>query len=262
MGAVRGYHETIESHELPPPRAPRDEDDTTPGGTVLKKHQIDLLELFLETEALRFGDFTLKSGRKSPYFVNTGCINSGDTMNRLAGCYVGRLQELAESGLEFDVIFGPAYKGIPLAVAAASIWFARTGRDVGWCFDRKEIKDHGDGGQLVGSPIAGKKIVLIDDVLTAGTSMREALDIIAGVPGAEAVAALISVDREEKGKGDLPATRELSLEKGLPVHSIVGIREAARHLHENDLGGVRRIDDESYERLQAYWSQYGATSDQ
>jgi orotate phosphoribosyltransferase len=226
---------------------------------VLKTHQIEFLELMLESEALRFGDFTLKSGRRSPYFVNTGCFHTGRTTERLAECYVGRLVDLVEEGLEFDVVFGPAYKGIPLCVAIATAWHRRTGRDVGWCFDRKEAKDHGDRGRLVGAPIQGRRILLVDDVLTAGTSMRAALDIIDDVPDARAVAALISVDREEVGRGGtLAATKELEAERGLPVHSIVGIRDAVRHLHENDVGGRRHVDDGTLARMQEYWKQHGA----
>jgi orotate phosphoribosyltransferase len=228
---------------------------------VLKPHQIEFLDLLLESGALRFGDFTLKSGRKSPYFINTGCFHTGDTTERLATCYVRRLEDLVEDpGLEFDVVFGPAYKGIPLAVAIASVWHRRTGRDVGWCFDRKEAKDHGDRGRLVGAPIEDRRILLVDDVLTAGTSMRAALGIVAETPGARAVAAIISVDRQERGRGELAATKELEVEQGLPVHSIVEIREAAAYLHENDVGGVRHVDDAMYGSLEAYWREHGATA--
>jgi orotate phosphoribosyltransferase len=225
---------------------------------VLKTHQIEFLELMLESEALRFGDFTLKSGRRSPYFVNTGRFHTGGTMERLAECYAGRMEELVAEGLEFDVVFGPAYKGIPLCVAIAIAWNRRTGRDVGWCFNRKEAKDHGDRGRLVGAPVEDRRLLLVDDVLTAGTSMREALDILDGIPGARAVAALISVDREEKGRGDLPATKELEVERGLPVRSIVGIRAAVEHLHRHEIGGVRHVDDGTYARLREYWDLHGA----
>jgi orotate phosphoribosyltransferase len=226
---------------------------------VLKDYQIEFLELMLESEALRFGDFTLKSGRKSPYFINAGCFDSGDTIDRLAGFYAKRLADLAGEGLDFDVVFGPAYKGIPLAVATAVAWNRLTGRDVGWCFDRKEEKKHGDRGRLVGAALEDRRVVLVDDVVTAGTSMRHALSLFAEVPGVRTVAALIAVDREEKGKTDRAATVELGEEFGFPVHSIVGIRAAAEYLHANDVGGVRHVDEEAYARLRDYWAEHGAS---
>jgi orotate phosphoribosyltransferase len=228
---------------------------------MLRDHQITFLEVLLESQALRFGDFTLKSGRRSPYFINTGCFNTGATMDRLADCYVSRMQEIVEDGTEFDVVFGPAYKGIPLAVAIASSWNRLTGSDVGWCFNRKEAKDHGDKGRLVGAPIEGKRVLLVDDVLTAGTSMREALALIANVPDARPVGALISVDREERGQGDLAATMELQQEHGLPVHSIVGIGDAVAYLHENEVRGVRHVTDDAHALFVEYRSLYGVRSE-
>lgn len=181
------------------------------------------LELAIAVEALRFGGFTLKSGRHSPYFFNAGQFCRGQALHQLCACYRDAMQQ---SGIQFDMLFGPAYKGIPLAAALASEYaverHANPARDLPWSYNRKEVKDHGEGGQLVGAPLQGK-VVIIDDVLSAGTSAREAIDMIKQA-GAEPAALLIALDREERGQTELSAQQELIAE-GIPVVAIARLQD-------------------------------------
>jgi orotate phosphoribosyltransferase len=172
----------------------------------------EFLAYCLEREVLRFGEFKLKSGRVSPYFFNAGLFNRGSDLVRLGRYYA---EAIVDSGLEFDLIFGPAYKGIPLAAAAAVALQTEHGRDVPWAFNRKEAKDHGEGGTVVGAPLRGR-VLIIDDVITAGTAIREAVDIIRSA-GAEPVGVAIALDREERGRGDRSAIQEVEAEFGLRV---------------------------------------------
>lgn len=186
------------------------------------------LDLATRTEVLQFGEFTLKSGRQSPYFFNLGKISTGAAMAELADCYA---DALLSSSLEFDGLFGPAYKGIPL-VAAVACALARRGRDVPFTFNRKEAKDHGEGGNLVGAPLVGK-IVILDDVLTAGTALREAIDLI-GAAGASPVAALLAFDRQERGQGEKSTAQELADERQLQVFSIAGLSDLGTWLGDSE----------------------------
>jgi len=195
----------------------------------MSPHQRQFLELALAREALRFGAFTLKSGRVSPYFFNAGRFDSGAAMAGLGACYAAAL---AESGLAFDMVFGPAYKGIPLATATA-VALAGAGRDVPLAFNRKEAKAHGEGGLLVGAPLAGR-VVIIDDVITDGASKRESVDIIRAA-GAQPVAVLIALDRMERSgtEGNLSinsAVEEFTRDQGLPVHSIASLSDLLQYL--------------------------------
>ena len=188
-------------------------------------HKTRFLNLALDAQALRFGEFTLKSGRLSPYFFNAGLFNTGRLMRDLAATYADAIESNA---LEFDVIFGPAYKGIPLATAIA-VEFAARGRDVPLTFNRKEAKDHGEGGTLIGASLDGKKVLIVDDVISAGTAIREALNIIATNGGTVAGIA-IALDRQEKPGGiepssDLSATQALTQEVGVPVISVATLRD-------------------------------------
>jgi orotate phosphoribosyltransferase len=191
----------------------------------MQPHQTAFLELALEHQVLKFGQFTLKSGRISPYFFNLGQISSGAAMRRLAGAYAAAL---AQDGVGFDLLFGPAYKGIPLATAVACVLAdpssAGGGRDVPYAYNRKEAKDHGEGGTLVGAAIKGRKVVIVDDVLTAGTALREAVAQIRAA-GGEPVAALIALDRMERGKGATSAVAEMQADTGVRVISLVSVRE-------------------------------------
>lgn len=177
-----------------------------------------MLDLLLERECLRFGDFTLKSGRKSPYFINTGRLHRGGDLLAVGDCYA----ELIAARLgEVRVVFGPAYKGIPLALGAAAALEQRLGRAVDWCYDRKEAKDHGDGGAFVGAPLgAGTPVVIVDDVLTAGTALRESLAKLKPL-GCRVLGLVVSVDRCELGQGQETAAAEIARESGVPVLSLL-----------------------------------------
>ena len=195
---------------------------------MLSDAQRAFVELLVKREALKFGDFTLKSGRKSPYFINTGCFHRGGDLARLGAAYADAVRRAF--GDDVQTVFGPAYKGIPLALAAAAEYEKLVGRPVGWTYDRKEAKDHGDGGLFVGAPLAaGVKIVIVDDVLTAGTALRESLAKLKPT-GAAVAGAVVAVDRQEKGKGSLSAIEELRAELGITVAPIVTISEAADFL--------------------------------
>src|SRR3990167_1091881 len=183
---------------------------------LLKTHQQDFIRFALQKNVLKFGEFTLKSGRTSPYFFNAGLFNDGLSLATLGQCYA---QALVDSGLAFDVLFGPAYKGIPLAAATSIALSTLHQRNVPFEFNRKEAKTHGEGGNLVGAPLNGK-ILIIDDVITAGTAIREAIDIIKNA-GAEPAGVLIALDRQEKGQGELSAIQEVERDYGIPVCSIV-----------------------------------------
>jgi orotate phosphoribosyltransferase len=183
------------------------------------------IDLALARGALRFGRFTLKSGRESPYFFNAGLFNTGAALAALGACYA---DAVAAAGLEFDVLFGPAYKGIPLATATAVALAERHGRDVPWVFNRKEAKDHGEGGSLVGAPLAGR-ILIVDDVITAGTAIRESIGIIRAA-GAAACGVLLALDRQERGRGERSAVQEVEMEFGLPVTSIISLADLLEDL--------------------------------
>jgi orotate phosphoribosyltransferase len=183
-------------------------------------HQRQFLELAMARQVLRFGEFTLKSGRISPYFFNAGRFDSGAALAALGECYAAAL---AEAGTPFDMLFGPAYKGIPLATALACALAAR-GRDVPVAFNRKEAKEHGEGGRLIGAPLAGR-VLIVDDVITAGTAIRESLEIIREA-GATPCAVLIALDRQERGQvGERSAAQEVAAEFGLPVIAVAGLEQ-------------------------------------
>ncbi|MAT65080.1 MAG: orotate phosphoribosyltransferase [Gammaproteobacteria bacterium] len=190
-------------------------------------YQHEFLRFAIDNQVLRFGEFTLKSGRKSPYFFNAGLFNTGALLARLGRFYA---QAAVTAGVAFDVLFGPAYKGIPLAAATAIALADRHGRDVPYCFNRKEAKDHGEGGNLVGAPLAGR-VLIVDDVITAGTAVRESFDIIAAA-GAAPSGILISLDRQERGRGERSAIQEIEAEHGIPVISIVALDQLIDFLRD------------------------------
>lgn len=194
----------------------------------MKDYQREFIEFALAKEVLRFGEFTLKSGRTSPYFFNAGLFNTGGDLARLGRFYA---QALADSNIEFDLLFGPAYKGIPIATTTAVALADHHGMDMPYCFNRKEAKTHGEGGSLVGSPLQGK-IMLVDDVITAGTAIRESMEIIKA-HGAELSGVLIALDRQEKGQGELSAIQEVERDFDTQVIAIVTLADVVTYLEEN-----------------------------
>jgi orotate phosphoribosyltransferase len=193
----------------------------------MKDYQREFIEFALSKQVLRFGEFTLKSGRTSPYFFNAGLFNTGGDLARLGRFYA---TALVESKIDFDLLFGPAYKGIPIATTTAVALADHHGRDVPYCFNRKEAKTHGEGGSLVGSDLVGK-IMLVDDVITAGTAIRESMEIIKA-HGAELTGVLIALDRQEKGNGELSAIQEVERDFGTKVISIVSLGDVITYLEE------------------------------
>ncbi len=212
--------------------------------------QTTFIELLVARQALRFGDFTLKSGRKSPYFINTGCFNQGGDLARLGAAYAATIR--ARFGDDVAVVFGPAYKGIPLALAASQAYESMVGREVGWAYDRKEAKDHGDGGMFVGAPLKpGVSVVIVDDVLTAGTAMRETFAKLAPL-GVIVKGAVVAVDRQEKGRGQQTALEEIAAETGIIVAPIITISEAVAHLLTHDVNGMRFLSPADAARIHAH----------
>ena len=207
-------------------------------------YQREFIELALDLEVLRFGEFTLKSGRTSPYFFNAGLFDTGARLAALGRFYA---DAVVESGLDFDVLLGPAYKGIPIASAAAVQLSALHGRDVPWCFNRKEPKDHGEGGLIVGSPLQGRALV-VDDVITAGTAIREVKQIVDDA-GATLAGIVVAVDRQERGRGELSAIQEVERDFGVPVVSIISFDQIIEFIeqtgcHAEHLDAVRGYREE------------------
>jgi len=224
----------------------------------MQAYKREFIEFMLECGVLLFGDFTTKSGRRTPYFVNTGRYRTGSQLARLGRFYAQAATETFGGG--FDVLFGPAYKGIPL-VATTSVALAEAGRDVAWCFDRKEVKDHGEGGKLVGhSPRDGDRVLILEDVTTAGTSIRETVPKLRAAADVTLAGLLVSVDRRERGKGARAALDELADEFGMRTHAIVTIHEVIEHLHGREIAGKVVIDDELRARADAYLAEFGATA--
>ncbi|MBP6533434.1 MAG: orotate phosphoribosyltransferase [Arenimonas sp.] len=214
----------------------------------MKAYQQEFLSLAIGKQVLRFGEFTLKSGRLSPYFFNAGLFDDGDSLNAVSQCYA---QRILDSGLDFDMLFGPAYKGIPLATGTA-IALSRQGRNVPVAFNRKEAKSHGEGGTLIGAALKGR-VLIIDDVITAGTAIRESIEIIRA-QGAEVAGIVIALDREEVGKDSaLSASQEIRTQYGVAVISVVGLGELlAFSGRDAGLAQYRQA-------LQNYRNQYGVT---
>jgi orotate phosphoribosyltransferase len=191
----------------------------------VRMHQPDFIRLCLDLGVLRFGQFTLKSGRVSPYFFNAGLFNTGAAIASLGRFYA---HAAAISGVEFDMLFGPAYKGIPLVTATASAMAEHEGRNLPFAFNRKEAKDHGEGGTIIGAPLSGR-VLIVDDVITAGTAIRESVEIIRA-QGASPAGVLIALDREERGQGARSAVQEVRETLGLPVVSVLRLKDLLEHL--------------------------------
>ncbi|MCH9670165.1 MAG: orotate phosphoribosyltransferase [Gammaproteobacteria bacterium] len=216
----------------------------------MQDYQREFIEFAREHQVLRFGDFVLKSGRKSPYFFNSGLFNTGASLGKLGEYYA---RAIADSGLDFDVLYGPAYKGIPLAASIAIARSRHGGLETPYCFNRKEAKDHGEGGNLVGAELSGR-VVIVDDVISAGTSTRESIEIIAAA-NAQPVGLAVALDRQERGAGKRYASAEIEQDMGLKVISIVNLDTLVSYLEGNaDLGRYE-------ESIREYRAQYGAASD-
>ncbi|MCE7577936.1 orotate phosphoribosyltransferase [Aliivibrio fischeri] len=212
----------------------------------MKAYQREFIEFALEKEVLKFGEFTLKSGRKSPYFFNAGLFNTGRDLARLGRFYAAAL---VDSGIEYDVLFGPAYKGIPIATTTAVALADHHDTDKPYCFNRKEAKDHGEGGNLVGSALEGR-IMLVDDVITAGTAIRESMEIIQA-NGADLAGVLVAIDRQEKGKGELSAIQEVERDFNCSIISIVSLTDLISFLEE------KGDNAEQLEAVKAYRAEFG-----
>lgn len=214
------------------------------------QYQRDFIDLCVKLGVLRFGNFTLKSGRQSPYFFNAGLFNTGAAISAVGKAYAAALKA---SGLPFDMLFGPAYKGIPLVTAVASALFEQHGRNVPYAFNRKEAKEHGEGGRIVGSPLTGR-VLIVDDVITAGTAIRESIDIIKGA-GAHPAAVLLALDRQERAPGSVrSAVEEVRLSYDMPVVAVITLDDLLEHTASR--GGEAELSS-----LKAYRDQYGLKSE-
>ncbi len=212
----------------------------------MRDYQREFIEFAIEQNVLRFGEFTLKSGRISPYFFNAGLFNTGTALAKLGRYYAAAIED---AGVPFDVLFGPAYKGIPLAASAAVALSNDYNRDVPYVFNRKEAKDHGEGGNLVGAPLEGR-VMIIDDVITAGTAIREVMEIINAAQATPA-AVMIALNRMERGKGELSAIQEVERDYGMHVISIVSLEDIVAYL--TDVGGY----DDAIAAIAQYRAEYG-----
>jgi orotate phosphoribosyltransferase len=214
-----------------------------PTGIAMHAYQQEFLDFALDRGVLRFGRFTLKSGRVSPYFFNAGLFDTGGALARLGRFYA---QAIVDSGIAFDLLFGPAYKGIPLAAVTAAALFERHGIDLPYAFNRKEAKDHGEGGSIVGRGLAGR-VLIIDDVITAGTAVRESMDLIRGA-GAQPAGVVIALDRQERGRGERSAIQEVEADHGVPVAAIVRLAELVEYVGERGDVAPHLADIEAYRR--------------
>ena len=216
----------------------------------LKPYQRDFIEFALQLNVLRFGEFTLKSGRTSPYFFNAGLFNTGLALAKLGRFYAAAIMD---SGVGFDVLFGPAYKGIPIASAAAVALADQHQLDTPWCFNRKEAKDHGEGGNLVGAPLQGR-VLIIDDVITAGTAIREVMGLIANTD-AQPAGVVVALDRQELGKGELSAIQEVERDFAISVVSIINLNQLIQYMETQ--GTTAQSLSEHLPKVKAYREKYG-----
>jgi len=214
----------------------------------MKSHQQEFLNFAIKNDVLKFGEYTLKSGRLSPYFFNFGLFQTGSSLAKLGDYYA---QTIVDSKLEFDILFGPAYKGIPLVAVIAATLYEKHGRDYPYAYNRKEVKDHGEGGNIVGAPLQGK-VLVVDDVISAGTAIREAADIVHENKATLAGIA-ISLDRQEKGQGEKSAVQEVEEAYDISVLHIIGLDNVVQHIKES-------VDDpELLEKINAYRTKYGVS---
>ena len=222
----------------------------------MEQYKQEFIEFMIDCEVLKFGDFVTKSGRKTPFFVNTGFYRTGTQLRKLGEYYAKAIEQ--KFGFDFDVLFRPAYKGIPLTVAATMAISELYGKEIRYCSDRKEVKDHGDKGILLGSPMQDKdKVVIIEDVTTAGTSIQETLPIIKAQGDVSPIGLVVSVDRMERGQGSKSALAEIQETYGLETTAIVTMAEVVEHLYNRHYKGKIIIDDTLKAAIDAYYEQYG-----
>ena len=223
----------------------------------MEKYKQEFIEFMVESDVLKFGEFTLKSGRKSPFFMNAGAYVTGSQLKKLGEYYAKAIHD--KYGDDFDVLFGPAYKGIPISVVTAIAYSELYGKEVRYCSDRKEEKDHGaDKGSFLGSKLQdGDRVVMIEDVTTSGKSMEETVPKVRGAANVEIVGLMVSLNRMEKGKGDKSALSEIKETYGFETNAIVTMEEVVEHLYNRECNGRVVIDDKTKEAIDAYYQIYG-----
>lgn len=222
----------------------------------MEQYKKDFIEFMVDSKVLTFGDFTTKSGRKTPFFINTGKYSTGEQMAKLGYFYAQAIMD--KYGDEGDVLFGPAYKGIPLVVTT-SIALHNEGQAISFCFNRKEEKDHGEGGSLVGHKLSNsEKVIIVEDVTTAGTSIYETVPALQAAADVNLLGLIVSVDRMEKGTGELTAFAQIQKDFGMRTEAIVTIEEVVEYLHGKEIDGKVIIDDDMKERIAEYRAKYGA----
>ena len=223
----------------------------------MEQYKQEFIGFMIDSKVLKFGEFTLKSGRKSPFFMNAGAYVTGEQLRKLGQYYAKAIHD--NFGDDFDVLFGPAYKGIPLSVATTIAYSELYGKEIRYCSNRKEVKDHGDTGILLGSKIKdGDKVVIIEDVTTSGKSIEETFPIVKAQGDVEIIGLMVSLNRMEKGKGDKCALDEIKELYGMQANAIVTMDEVIEHLYNKPCQGKVVIDDAMKEKIDAYYAQYGA----
>ena len=224
----------------------------------MEQYKKEFIEFMVDCGVLRFGDFTTKSGRKTPFFINTGFYRTGAQLRKLGEYYAKAIND--KFGMDFDVLFGPAYKGIPLSVATTIAISEFYDKDIKYCSNRKEVKDHGDTGILLGSPLTdGDKVIIIEDVTTAGTSIGETMPILAAQAKVEVKGLVVSVDRMERGQGSKSALTEIQENYNITTTAIVTMDEVVEHLYNKPYNGKIVIDDILKNAIEAYYDQYGVS---
>lgn len=223
----------------------------------MEQYKQEFITFMVESEVLKFGEFTLKSGRKSPFFMNAGAYVTGTQLRKLGEYYAKAIHD--NYGLDFDVLFGPAYKGIPLAVATTMAFSELYGKDIRYCSNRKEVKDHGDTGILLGSKLKdGDRVVIIEDVTTSGKSIEETFPVIKAQGKVEVKGLMVSLNRMERGKGTKSALEEIKELYGFPTAAIVSMKDVVEHLYNKECLGKIVMDDTMKKAIDAYYEQYGA----
>lgn len=222
----------------------------------MEAYKSEFIQFMVDSKVLKFGDFTLKSGRKSPFFMNAGSYVTGTQLMKLGEYYAKAIHD--RYGDDFDVLFGPAYKGIPLSVATTIAYSKLYGKEIRYCSNRKEVKDHGDTGILLGSPLKdGDRVVVIEDVTTSGKSMEETIPIVRAQADVTIIGLMVSLNRQERGKGDKGALDEIKELYGFETEAIVSMDEVVEYLYNREIDGNVLIDDEMKARIDAYYAQYG-----